>query len=76
MQSTAREGTLSTIVPTFPAGTGVTVTRNYVDFVVTEFGIASLQGKTLRQRAEDLISIAHPDFRAELRRQAQKMFGG
>jgi acyl-CoA hydrolase len=44
-----------------------------VDYVVTEYGIAHLQGKTLRQRADELISIAHPDFRSELKKQAHKM---
>ena len=46
----------------------MTVPRTYVDYVVTEHGIASLRGKTVRQRTEELISVAHPDFRTELRK--------
>ena len=49
----------------------VTVPRTFVDYVVTEQGIATLRGKTIRQRADELISVAHPDFRAELRKEAQ-----
>jgi len=56
----------SRIVPEMPAGTAITVPRTYVDYVVTEHGIATLRGKTVRQRAEELISVAHPDFRSEL----------
>ena len=56
----------SRIVPELPLGTAVTVPRTYVDYVVTEHGIATLRGKTVRQRAEELISVAHPDFRSEL----------
>ena len=56
----------SRIVPEMPPGTVVTVPRTYVDYVVTEHGIATLRGKTVRQRAEELIAVAHPDFRAEL----------
>jgi 4-hydroxybutyrate CoA-transferase len=58
----------SRIVPQLPEGSVVTVPRTYVDYVVTEHGIATLRGKTTRQRAEELISIAHPDFQAELRK--------
>jgi 4-hydroxybutyrate CoA-transferase len=60
----------SRIVPELPLGSVVTVPRTYVDYVVTEHGIATLRGKTLRQRAEELIAIAHPDFRADLRKAA------
>ena len=60
----------SRIVPVFPEGTMTTVPRTFVDYVVTEYGIATLRGKTVRQRAEELISVAHPDFRAELRADA------
>ena len=60
-------------MPTLPEGTAVTIQRNCADYVVTEYGIAHLKGKTLRQRADELISIAHPDFRSELRKAAQKM---
>jgi len=58
----------------FEAGTAVSVPRQWVDYIVTEFGIANLQGKTYRERAEELIAIAHPDFREELRRIARGRF--
>ncbi len=64
----------SRIVPTLPLGTTVTTLRNDVHYVVTEYGVADLRGKTLRQRFAELISIAHPDFRAELRTQANKLW--
>lgn len=60
----------SRILAQLPLGTAVTVPRTYVDYVVTEYGIATLRGKTQRQRAEELIAVAHPDFRADLRRAA------
>jgi acyl-CoA hydrolase len=50
------------------------VPRNFADYIVTEFGIASLLGKSQRERAQELIAIAHPDFRSELERQARKLF--
>lgn len=74
IQSTARKGAVSRIVPLLGPGSVVTIPRSWVDFVATEHGIVNLQGKTLRQRAEALISIAHPDFRVELREEAQKLF--
>ncbi|MCH7511234.1 MAG: 4-hydroxybutyrate CoA-transferase [Chloroflexi bacterium] len=64
----------SRIVPVLPPGTMVTVPRTFVDYVVTEYGIATLRGKTVRQRVEELIAVAHPDFRAELRAQAAKLY--
>ena len=67
LPSTGLGGTVSNIVPRFEEGQIVTVPREITDTVVTEFGIARLLGKTVRQRAEELISIAHPDFRGELR---------
>jgi len=63
------------IVGGHAAGTVVTAHRGYVDYVVTEQGIAHLTGKSLRQRMNELISVAHPDFRAELRREAQAIYG-
>ena len=51
-----------------------TVPRTLVDYVVTEHGIATLRGKTVRQLAEELISVAHPDFRAELRTEAERLY--
>jgi 4-hydroxybutyrate CoA-transferase len=74
LPSTAQGGTVSRIMPTLPPGTAVTIQRNCVDNVVTEYGLAQLRGKTARQRAEELISIAHPDFRAELKKEAQKLY--
>lgn len=65
----------SRIVLGHEPGTPVTVHRGFVDFVVTEQGIARLRGKTVRQRVEELVSVAHPDFRAELRREAAKLYG-
>jgi len=69
--STAKGGTVSTIVPTLPAGSAVTLHRSHVDHVVTEFGVARLRGRTVRERTRELINIAHPDFRAELTEQAK-----
>lgn len=63
------------IVGGHPPGTVQTVHRGYVDFVVTEQGIARLRGKTIRQRVDELISIAHPDFQAELRSEAKRLYG-
>lgn len=66
IRSTAKGGEISRIVPTLDAGAGVVTSRGDVWFVVTEYGVADLQGKSVRERALSLISIAHPDFRAEL----------
>ena len=66
MPSTASGGKVSRIVPLVTEGSAVTTSRNDVHYVVTEYGIANLKGKTLRQRAEALVAIAHPDFREEL----------
>ena len=74
MPSTAAGGTVSTITPQFEAGQVVSVPREIADTVVTEFGVARLLGKSVRQRADELISIAHPDFRGELRKAAQGLF--
>ena len=71
--STARNGTLSTITPTLPEGSAVTLHRSHVDHVVTEFGVARLRGRTVRERTRALIQIAHPDFRAGLTEQAGKL---
>jgi 4-hydroxybutyrate CoA-transferase len=72
--STAKKGQLSRIVPMLEPGSTITTPRQYMDYVVTEFGIVNLQGKSQRQRAEALISIAHPDFQAELTKQARKLY--
>lgn len=70
MPSTARGGAISRIVPTHPEGTVITTPRNIVDKVVTEYGVAELKGRSLRERAKALIAIAHPDHRDALRRAA------
>jgi len=72
LPSTAAKGTISRIVPQFPAGQMVTIPWDLADTVVTEFGVAELLGKTMRQRAEALINIAHPDHRPELRKSLKK----
>jgi len=64
--STARGGTISRIVPTLTEGSGVVTTRYDVHDVVTEFGVAHLYGKTVRERAQALIAVSHPQFREEL----------
>lgn len=66
LPSTAKRGTVSRIVPTLQPGAGVVTSRGDVHYVVTEQGVAYLHGKTLRQRAEAMIQIAHPKFRDEL----------
>jgi acyl-CoA hydrolase len=68
LPSTAKGGKLSRIAPELTAGAGVVTTRGHVQWIVTEYGAVNLHGLALRQRGEALISIAHPDFRAELAR--------
>ena len=69
LPSTAAAGKYSRIVAELTPGAGVVTTRGHVHWVVTEYGAVNLHGLSLRQRAEQLISIAHPDFRAELKQQ-------
>ena len=64
---------VSRIVPMLKPGSGVTTTRNHVRYVVTEFGVAYLYGKTIRERARALIEVAHPDERENLERSAQEL---
>jgi acyl-CoA hydrolase len=64
---------VSCIVPTLTAGTQVTTGKNDVNYVVTEYGVARLRGRTARDRARALVGIAHPDFRAELTEAATRM---
>src|SRR5574341_359170 len=66
MPSTAKNDTISRIVPTLTPGSGVVASRGSIHYVVTEYGIAYLHGKSIRERAEALIQIAHPKFRNEL----------
>jgi len=69
-----RDGTvISRISPTLKKGAGVVTTRNHVHYIITEYGVANLYGKTIRQRALSLINIAHPDFRNDLRKQASEL---
>jgi acyl-CoA hydrolase len=74
--STASQGTISRIVPRIKNGAGVVTTRADVHYVVTEYGVAYLHGKNLRQRAEALIEIAHPKFREELNLHLREMGWG
>ena len=67
MRSTAKKGTISTIQPVLTPGAIVSIDRNNIDYIVTEYGIAKLKGVPLAGRVENLISIAHPDFRDMLR---------
>ena len=73
MGSTAKGGTLSKIKPTLTPGAVVTTLKNDVDYIVTEYGVAHLRGRTAGERAKALIAIAHPDFREELTKQAKEM---
>ena len=71
--NTMRDGTvISKIALMLRHGAGVVTSRNHVRYIVTEFGVADLYGKTIRERATQLINIAHPDFREELKKQAQE----
>ena len=71
--STAKGDTVSRIVPSLSPGTHVTTSKNDVNYVVTEYGVAQLRGKSAQQRARELISIAHPTFRADLTEQAKRL---
>jgi 4-hydroxybutyrate CoA-transferase len=74
MPSAAAQGKYSRIVPFLREGAAVTITRNEIQYVVTEYGIAYLRGKTLRQRARELIKVAHPNFRPLLEKEYEKRF--
>jgi len=74
LPSTALGGSVSRVVPQQEEGSLITIPRFFADIVISEYGVASLMGKNHRQRAEELIAIAHPDFRADLRKQAQRLF--
>ncbi len=73
LPSTAKGNTISRIVPTLTPGTHVTTSKNDINYVVTEYGVAQLRGKTARQRCDALIAISHPDVRGELRDSARQM---
>jgi len=72
LNSTAKNGTISTIQPWLTPGAAVTLSRNNIDYIVTEYGIAQMKARTIKQRVENLIAVAHPDFRKELRDAAFK----
>jgi len=74
LPSTAKGETVSRIVPLLKEGAIVTIPRTLADMVVTEYGIARLRGKSQRERALELISISHPDFRAELKSEAKRLY--
>lgn len=74
LPSTALAGAASTIVPQLDKGSLVTIPRHFADIIITEHGIARLAGKNHRERANELIGVAHPDFRAELKKEAQQLF--
>ena len=73
LPSTAKDDRITRIVPTLTPGTHMSLSKNDVNYVVTEFGVAQLRGKSASQRARELIAIAHPDFRAELSAAARQM---
>lgn len=72
MPSTAANGSVSRIVAALSGGSGVVTTRAHVDHIVTEYGVASLHGRSLKERAKALIDIAHPDYQEQLAQQASE----
>ncbi len=74
LPSVTSDGKISRIVPLIEEGSFITSPRQFTDYVVTEYGVARLFGKTQRRRAEELIAIAHPDFRPELEKAVRRVF--
>ena len=74
LPSTAKNDTISRIVPSLSSGTHVSTSKNDINYVVTEYGVAQLRGKSAKQRAEALIKVAHPKFRDQLKEQSQQIF--
>jgi itaconate CoA-transferase len=74
LYATAKKGEISRVVPRFATGTVVTTPRMDTHYVVTEYGVVNLKGKSTRERALDIISIAHPKFRDDLLREAEDMY--
>ena len=72
--TTARGGTVSRIVPQLDSGAMVAIPSFYMDYLVTEYGIVNLENKSRRERAEAIISVAHPDFQPELSKAARRLF--
>jgi acyl-CoA hydrolase len=75
LPASAQKGTLSRLVSTLDSGAGVVTTRAHVDYVITEYGIAELRGRSMAERAKALVDIAHPDFRETLTREAKEVLG-
>ena len=73
LPSTAKNDSISRIVLSLGPGTHVSTSKNDINYVVTEYGVAQLRGKSGKRRAQELIAIAHPNFRAELSEQALRM---
>lgn len=73
MRSSVKNDTISTIVPTLAQGSFVTIPRHDVDYIITEYGVAHLRGKSLRERTLEMIRIAHPNFRDYLKTEAEKL---
>jgi acyl-CoA hydrolase len=73
LPATAKDDTISRIAPSLSPGTHVTTSKNDINYVVTEFGVAQLRGKSAKQRTQEMISIAHPKFREELTEAAKRM---
>ncbi len=72
--STAKGGTISRIMPQLEQGTVSQIPLTYIDYLITENGVANLEGKSRRERAEAIISVAHPEFQPDLRREARRLF--
>ncbi|MBI9050525.1 MAG: acetyl-CoA hydrolase/transferase family protein [Anaerolineaceae bacterium] len=73
LRSTAKKGEISTLVPTLSSGAEVTITSQDIDTIITEYGIADLKGLCIRDRAKALISIAHPDFREQMKEEVMRL---
>jgi len=73
LYSSVKNDTISTIVPVLTEGAAVTLSRNDVDYIVTEYGIAEMRGRSIRDRVRNLINIAHPKFRDELKEKAKEL---
>ena len=73
LPSTAKDDAISRIVPVLAPGTHVSTSKNDISYVVTEYGVAQLRGKSAKQRAQELIGIAHPAFRSELTQMAKSL---
>lgn len=73
LYSTVKNDTISTIVPTLTTGAAVSLSRNDVDYIVTEYGVAPMRGRSIKERVRNLINIAHPNFREQLKYDAEKL---